>query len=68
MLVVGENKVARECGLKVAESRVSENSASILASNRPKSKLERLAKKVVVLYLAEDDLFQELLTEIANKA
>lgn len=68
MLVVGENKVARECGLKVTESRVSENSASILASNRPKSKLERLAKKVVVLYLAEDDLFQELLTEIANKA
>ena len=66
--VVGDNPLAKACGLVPVQSKVSENSASLLASNRPKAKLERLTKKVVELSLADDDLFQELLTEIANKA
>ncbi len=47
-------------------SNVSANAASILSSNRPKAKLERLAKKVVLVNLAEEPLFHELLNEITN--
>ncbi len=65
-LVVGDNPIAKACGLEVSESKVSQNVASLLASNRPKAKLERLAKKAVELSLADDELFQDLLTEIAK--
>lgn len=65
-VVVGDNVLAKACGLVPTESKVSENSASLLASNRPKAKLERLTKKVVELSLADDDLFQDLLTEITK--
>lgn len=65
-LVVGDNQLARACGLETTESMVGANCASLLASNRPKAKLERLAKKVVELSLADDDLFQDLLNEIAK--
>lgn len=63
-LRIGDNPLAAACGLKEAESKVSEVAASLLASNRPKAKLERLAKKVVELSLADDDLFQDILTEL----
>lgn len=67
-LVVGENALLKGCDLEIVESTVSQNSANLLASNRPKAKMDRLAKKVVELSLAEDDLFQDLLSEMANKA
>ena len=65
-LVVGDNAIAKACGLDTIESNVSQNAASLLASNRPKAKLERLAKKVVELSLADDELFQDLLTDITK--
>ena len=42
---------------------VSENVANLLASNRPKARLEKLARKVAEVVLSEDKLFQELLQE-----
>ena len=65
-IVVGNNQLARDCGCVVGESVVSENVASLLASNRPKARLEKLARKVVEVMLSEDKLFQELLQEEAE--
>ena len=65
-VVVGDNPLAKACGLRISESKVSENCALLLSSNRPKARLERLTKKVVELSLADDDLYQDLLNEITK--
>ena len=67
-LLVGENALLKDFELERAESEVSQNSANLLASNRPKAKMDRLARKVIDLSLADDELFQDLLSEMANKA
>lgn len=65
-LLIGKNVIARDCGLEIGESLVSENATKLLASNRPKAKLEKLAKKVVLVSLAEDPTFNELLGKITK--
>lgn len=67
-LVVGKNSLIKDLGLENVDSDVSSNCASLLASNRPKAKMGRLAKKVVEISFVEDDLFQDLLNEMANQA
>ena len=66
--MVGENALLKDFELERAESEVGQNSANLLASNRPKAKMDRLARKVIELSLADDELFQDLLSEMANKA
>ncbi|MBO5776465.1 MAG: hypothetical protein J6R35_03735 [Clostridia bacterium] len=63
---VGANVIAAQAGLKSVESVVSENVVNVLTSNRQKAKLERLAKKVVEIPLADDEDWQNLLTEITK--
>ena len=62
-IVVGDNPLARSLAFTVAESIVSKNVASMLASNRPKAKITRLAKSVKEINLIEDELFLRLLQE-----
>ncbi len=47
-------------------SQASKNASQVLASNRNKAKLERLAKKVVEVALFEEELFHEILNEITE--
>lgn len=65
-LYVGANVIAANAGLRSSESLVTKNVVNVLSSNRQKAKLERLAKKVVELSLADDEDWQNLLTEISK--
>ena len=61
---IGKDEVAAACGLTAEESRIPTSAAKALDSNRFKAKLDRLAKKAEEVRLADDDMWQRILSEI----
>lgn len=61
---IGIDPVSEACGLEGEKSQIPANAAAALDSNRFKAKLEKLARKAEEISLADDELFQEILTEI----
>ena len=61
---IGKDEVAAACGLTAEESRIPTSAARALDSNRFKAKLDRLAKKAEEMRLADDDMWQRILSEI----
>ena len=61
---IGKDETAAACGLLGEESRIPTSAARALDSNRFKAKLDRLAKKAEEVRLADDDMWQRILSEI----
>lgn len=61
---IGKDETAAACGLTAEESRIPTSAAKALDSNRFKAKLDRLAKKAEEVRLADDDMWQRILSEI----
>lgn len=61
---IGIDPVSEACGLEGEKSQIPANAAAALDSNRFKAKLDRLAKKAEEVRLADDDMWQRILSEI----